>query len=83
MAGRNPDQVLTGDVSADGVFVMTPRLLPVGTVVKLQVLLADGPVHADATVVRQRVVPRPMWSMTPQGMGLRFSAPQKRLDFSG
>lgn len=65
------------DISATGIFVQTSAKVTIGSVVQLEMNIPgfDTPVHADAQVARQKVVPHELRSVERGGLGLRIILP--------
>jgi len=65
------------DISPNGVFIQTSAQLAVGAIVDLELNLpgVDGPIAAQARVVRLKLVPHELRSVAKGGIGLQIDLP--------
>ena len=68
------------DVSATGVFIVTPYPVERGVTVRLEILDGDSALKFEAVVARRVWIAPDLRKLGPTGMGVRFLTPEELVD---
>ena len=80
---KKPSRLMTRDVSMNGAYLLTPEPLPIGTKVKVDVILSLGGLAPDETQKALIQASGLVLRTDSEGMAIRFDDNSKFLPYSG